>query len=99
MTEGVIELTKKALHRLKVVEAVSEKRLTQAEEARQLGVKRRQVKRLAALYRRAGAASRVSHRLGQPSKERGQHHSATLRPSRSRRETSELGPLPLTRGP
>ena len=46
MAEETIELTKKALHRLKVVEAIGEKRLTQAEGGRQLGVTERQVKRL-----------------------------------------------------
>jgi transposase len=70
MAEGAIELTKKALHRLKVVEAVSEKRLSQAEAARQLGITRRQVKRLAAAYRREGAESSVSRRLGKPSNRR-----------------------------
>ena len=70
MAEETIQLTKKALHRLKVVEAVSEKRLTQAEAARQLGVTWRQVKRLAAIYRREGAAGLVSRRLGQPSNRR-----------------------------
>ena len=70
MVAGVIELTKKTLHRLKVVEAVSEKRLTQGEAARQLGVTRRQVKRLVADYRREGAAGLVSRRRGKPSNRR-----------------------------
>jgi len=70
MTEGLIELTKEALHRLKVVEAVCEKRLKQGDAARQLGVTGRQVKRLAAVYRREGAAGLVSRRRGKPSNRR-----------------------------
>lgn len=70
MAEEMIELTKKALHRLKVVEAVSEKRLTQGDAARQLGVTRRQVKRLMASYRRDGAPGLVSRRQGKPSNRR-----------------------------
>jgi transposase len=70
MAEKTIELTKKTLHRLKVVEAVVEKRLGQGEAARQLGVTTRQVKRLVAMYRREGAEGLVSRRLGQPSNRR-----------------------------
>jgi hypothetical protein len=70
MAEETIELTKKALHRLKVVEAVGEKRLTQGEAARQLGVTQRQVRRLVADYRREGAAGLVSRRRGKPSNRR-----------------------------
>lgn len=53
-----------------MVEAVSEKRLTQVEAARQLGVTRRQAKRLVADYRREGAAGLVSRRQGKPSNRR-----------------------------
>lgn len=70
MPEETIELTKRALHRLKVVEAVMEKRLTQAEAGCQLGLTARQVKRLVAAYRAEGAAGLVSRRLGQPSNRR-----------------------------
>lgn len=70
MAEETIQLTKKALHRLKVVEAVAEKRLKQGAAAKQLGVATRQIKRLVAAYRREGAAGLVSRRLGQPSNRR-----------------------------
>jgi hypothetical protein len=62
----MIELTKRALHRLKVVEAVTERRLTQEEAGRQMGLTMRQVKRLVAAYRARGAAGLVSRRVGQP---------------------------------
>ena len=48
MPEEMIELTKRAQHRLKVVEAVTARRLTQAEAGRQMGLTTRQVKRLVA---------------------------------------------------
>ena len=70
MPEETIELTKRALHRLKVIEAVTEKRLTQRGAGRQLGITVRQVKRLVAAYRAEGAAGLVSRRVGQPSNRR-----------------------------
>jgi hypothetical protein len=70
MPEETIALTKRALHRLKVIEAVTDRRLTQAEAGRQLGLTTRQVKRLVAAYRAEGAAGLVSRRVGQPSNRR-----------------------------
>jgi transposase len=70
MPEETIEMTKKALHRLRAVEAVAEGRLKQGPAAEQLGVTTRQVKRLVAAYRRDGAAGLVSRRVGQPSNRR-----------------------------
>jgi predicted DNA-binding protein (UPF0251 family) len=67
MAEERIELTKKALHRLRAVEAVAEGRLKQGAAAAQLGISTRQVKRLMAAYRREGAGGLVSRRVGQPS--------------------------------
>ena len=66
MPGETIEMTKRALHRLKVVEAVTEKRLTQTEAGSQLGMTARQVKRLVAAYLAEGAAGLVSRRLGRP---------------------------------
>lgn len=70
MLEETIEMTKRALHRLKVVEAVTERRLTQGDAGRQLGITARQVKRLVAAYRAEGAPGLVSKRLGRPSNRR-----------------------------
>ena len=70
MAEETIELTKRALNRLKVIEAVTDKRLTQTEAGGQLGITERQVKRLVAAYRAEGAAGLVSRRIGQPSNRR-----------------------------
>ncbi len=70
MPEETIALTQRALHRLKVIEAVTDRRLTQTEAGGQLGLTPRQVKRLVAAYRARGAAGLVSQRLGQPSNRR-----------------------------
>jgi hypothetical protein len=70
MPEEMIALTKRALHRLKVVEAVTARRLTQAEAGRQRGLTTWQVKRRVAAYRAQGAAGRVSRRIGEPSNRR-----------------------------
>lgn len=70
MPEETIELTKRALHRLKVVEAVIEKRLGQGAAGEQLGVTTRQIKRLVAAYRREGEAGLVSRRVGRASNRR-----------------------------
>ncbi|MBP6583417.1 MAG: hypothetical protein KA204_08150 [Chromatiaceae bacterium] len=51
MPEETIALTQRALHRLKVVKAVTDRRLTQTEAGWQLGLTTRQVKRLVAAYR------------------------------------------------
>ncbi len=66
----MIELTKRALHRLKVVAAVTDRRLTQAEAGRHMGLTTRQVKRLVAACRAGGAAGLVSRRVGQASNRR-----------------------------
>ena len=70
MPEETIALTQRALHRLKVIEAVTDRRLTQAAAGGQLGITARQVKRLVAAYRADGAAGLVSRRIGQPSNRR-----------------------------
>jgi transposase len=52
------------LDRLTVIERVLEKRLSQVEAAKQLGVTPRQVRRLIKCYRREGAAGLVSKKRG-----------------------------------
>lgn len=56
--------------RLKVIEAVIEKRLKQVEAATQLGLSVRQIKRLVCAHRKEGAAGLVSKRRGRPSNRR-----------------------------
>ena len=70
MPEETIALTQRALHRLKVIEAVTDRRLTPAAAGGQLGITARQVKRLVAAYRADGAAGLVSRHIGQPSNRR-----------------------------
>jgi hypothetical protein len=61
MPEETIALTPRARHRLKVIEAVTDRRLTQTEAGGQLGLTPRQVKRLVAAYRARGAAGLVPY--------------------------------------
>ena len=68
--EGILAMSGKERDRLKVIEAVREKRLKQGEAARQLGVSVRQVKRLVRAHRESGAAGLVSKRRGRPSNRR-----------------------------
>ncbi|MCX7692479.1 MAG: ISNCY family transposase [Tepidimonas taiwanensis] len=63
-------MSAKERDRLKVVEAVADKRLKQGEAARRLGLSVRQVKRLVRAWRQAGAAGLVSKRRGRPGNRR-----------------------------
>jgi len=58
------------LDRVRVIERVIEKRLTQREAARMLGLTSRQVRRLRCAYERDGAGSLVSKHRGRPSNRR-----------------------------
>jgi len=60
----------KERERLRLIEAVEERRMTQAAVAGRLGLSIRQVKRLCYAYRTAGAAGLVSRKRGQPSNRR-----------------------------
>lgn len=68
--EGVVSMSAKERHRLRVVQAVHERRLKQTEAARELGLSVRQIKRLLRSWRQSGAAGLVSRRRGQPSNRR-----------------------------
>jgi transposase len=63
-------MSKRELNRLEVMQRIKEKRLTQKEAARILGLSVRQVKRLYRAYRQQGAAGLVSKRRGKPSNHR-----------------------------
>jgi transposase len=66
----LLTMSKKELTRLEVMQRLKAKRLNQAEASEMLGVSVRQVKRLYAAYRKAGAAGLVSQRRGKPSNHR-----------------------------
>ena len=68
--EGVLAMSAKERDRLKVIEAVLEKRLQQGVAAERLGLSVRQLKRLVRAHRERGAVGLVSKRRGQPSKRR-----------------------------
>ena len=63
-------MSRKERDRLKVIEAVGEKRLKQTEAAVQLGLSVRQVKRLVRAHRESGAKGLISRRRGQSSHRR-----------------------------
>jgi transposase len=68
--EKLLTMSAKELGRVEVMQRLEEKRLTQQEAAKMLGVGVRQVKRLLRNYRKAGASGLVSKRRGQPSPNR-----------------------------
>lgn len=68
--EGLVSMSAKERERQRVIEAVLEKRLKQAQAAERLGVTVRQIKRLVRAYRQQGVASVVSKRRGQASNRR-----------------------------
>ena len=57
-------MSKKELTRLEVMQRLKAKRLSQAEASEMLGISVRQVKRLYAAYRKAGAKGLVSQKRG-----------------------------------
>jgi transposase len=63
-------MSNREITRLEVMQRLKEKRLTQKEAARLLGISSRQVKRLWRTYRQKGAQGLVSQRRGKPSNNR-----------------------------
>ena len=66
----MVTMSRKERDRLRIVEAVLEKRLTQREGAAQLGLSVRQVKRLVRMHREEGVGGLISKRRGRPSNRR-----------------------------
>jgi len=63
-------MSKTELTRLEIMQRLKEKRVTQKEASRMLGLSTRQVKRLWRTYKRAGAQGLISQRRGKPSNNR-----------------------------
>lgn len=68
--DKLLTMSKRELTRYEVMQRLQDKRLTQKEAARLLGISTRQVKRLWRAYRQQGAKGLVSARRGQPSNHR-----------------------------
>jgi transposase len=68
--DELLSMSQRELTRLEVMQRLKEKRLTQNEAARMLGISTRQVKRLWRAYRKKGAQGLVSKRRGKPSPNR-----------------------------
>src|SRR5664280_1594143 len=66
----LLTMSTSEMSRVEVMGRLQEKRLTQKEAARILGVSQRQVKRLWKQYREKGASGLVSKRRGKPSNNR-----------------------------
>jgi transposase len=68
--DQLLTMSKREITRLEVMQRLRDKRLTQKEAARMLGISTRQVKRLWRAYRKKGAQGLVSARRGKPSNNR-----------------------------
>lgn len=70
MDAGDFLMSARERERLRVIEAVREKRLKQSKAAQRLGLSVRQIKRLVRAHKRRGARALVSKRRGRPSNRR-----------------------------
>lgn len=68
--EGLLTMSKTELTRLEIMQRLEEKRITQKEASRILGMSTRQVRRIWRAYKRAGAGGLISQRRGKPSNNR-----------------------------
>jgi len=68
--DELLTMSTKEITRLEAMQRIKEKRLTQKEAARMLGISTRQVKRLWRAYRKKGAKGLMSARRGKPSNHR-----------------------------
>ena len=66
----MLEMSHTEIDRLKIVQKISAKQITQVEAAQLLGISYRQVKRIVNKYRQFGTISLVSKRRGKPSNNR-----------------------------
>jgi transposase len=68
--DELLTMSKQEITRLEAMQRIKDKRLTQEEAGRMLGISTRQVKRLYRAYREKGAKGIVSRRRGKPSNNR-----------------------------
>jgi len=68
--DNLLTMSKRELTRLEAMQRLKDKRLTQKEAARMLGLSVRQIKRLYRAYKAQGARGLVSRRRGKPSNNR-----------------------------
>jgi len=89
---GHLVMSSRELDRLQVLVRVSERRLTQREAARVLGVTERQLRRLWTAYRQRGAAGLVSGKRGRRSNRRLPEASREVALALVRERYSDFGP-------
>ncbi len=92
MDEGLIQMSAKERERLRVVEALKDRRLKQRQGAERLGLSVRQVKRLLHAYRAQGLRGLVSRRRGQRSNRRIKQAERDRFMGLVRRNYSDFGP-------
>jgi len=68
--DKLLQMSAKEITRLEAIQRIKDKRLTQKEASRMLGISTRQVKRLYQAYRKRGAKGLVSQRRGKASNNR-----------------------------
>lgn len=68
--DKLLQMSAKEITRLEAIQRIKDKRLTQKEAGRMLGISVRQVKRLYQAYRKQGAKGLVSQRRGKASNNR-----------------------------
>ena len=68
--DELLTMSNREITRLEVMQRLKDKRLTQKEAARMLGMSVRQIKRLYRAYKAQGAKGLVSQRRGKPSNNR-----------------------------
>ena len=107
--DELLTMSKRELSRLEIMQRLKDKRLTQKEAARMMGISTRQVKRLWQAYRKKGAKGLVSQRRGKPSNNRLdaglmqqvldliQEKYADFGPTLAHEKLTEVHQLPLSR--
>lgn len=68
--EGILAMSTRERDRLRVIEAVCDRRMKQGQAGERLGLSVRQIKRLVRAYRHHGARALISARRGRPSNRR-----------------------------
>ena len=92
MQEEIIVMSAKERERLRLVEAVLEKRILQRDVALRVGLSSRQMKRLVVSYRLAGACGLVSRRRGAPSNHRISNEQKQAIMQRIKERYADFGP-------
>lgn len=92
MDEAILVMSAHERERLRVIEAVRERRLKQSKAAKRLSLSVRQIKRLVRAHKRRGARALVSKRRGRPSNRRIEASERDCFVALVRKHYSDFGP-------